>query len=99
MACGEPVPTLPAPDEREKPDLADFQRQIDRMLDPPAHRSDLTALDDRLRHLERIAALRHSDLYGDPEGTARQLAGQGGLSEPVAVEADAPKVAGQEYDD
>jgi len=67
--------------------------------DHPARRSDLTALDDRIRHLERIAALRHPELYRDPEGTFRQLANQGGLSEPVPVEEDAPKVAGQEYDD
>lgn len=41
----------------------------------------LAEIDDRIRHLERIAALRHPELYGDPEGAARQLAGQ---SEPTA---------------
>jgi hypothetical protein len=37
-----------------------------------------SALDDRLRHLERIAALRHPELYENPEATARQLTGQRG---------------------
>jgi hypothetical protein len=45
-------------------------------------RTRVETLDDRVRHLEHIAAPRHPELYADPEATERQLASQGGLDAP-----------------